>query len=199
MAGKRSPSPLVPPESADFVLEFVNTHAGGRSEQFGDADGLREWLIQVGFADEGVTDADAADAREFRDALQTLLLAHAGDEHITDVAVQDAQSHLQRIGARYPLTCEVRVDGITLAATQSGVIGAFSAIFSGISDLAYGGTWPRLKACRNDPCHEAFFDKSRNGSAIYHAAGCSSMVAMRSYRERKRSAVQPGGDGRSTT
>lgn len=177
---------LASPRGAELVLDFVNTHAGGRAEHFDSAAGLSEWLSRTGFNDDRVTDADAATAREFRDALQILLLAHSGDEQTDNAAVAGAEQYLERISARYPLNCIVRAEGITLTGPNSGVDGAFATVLAAVADLARSSLWSRMKACRNDICREAFIDKSRNGSAIYHDAGCTSMVSMRAYRKRRK-------------
>ena len=52
--------------------------------------------------------------------------------------------------------------------------------------VALGGGWPRVKACRNEPCHRAFIDHSRNTSAAYWRTRCSSQSPMRAYRARRR-------------
>lgn len=182
-------SPTTPPDAVGLLLEFVNTHAGGREEHFADARGLQEWLAAHGFADDAVTDTDAGNARDLRDALQTLLLAHCGDTDASPEAVRNAERHLHRIAVRHPLVCLVGADGVSLQATQTGVDGAFASLLAGVDELARTGAWTRMKACGNRPCREGFFDRTRNGSALYHASGCASMVAMRAYRERRRGAV----------
>jgi predicted RNA-binding Zn ribbon-like protein len=194
---------LSPPGAVDQVLAFVNTNNGGRPERFTDSAGLRSWLedsfsIDEHVADHGsrclgpvdvddVTDADAAAARALRDALLSLLLAHAGDENTTDQEIENAERHLGRVAARYPLQAVVGVDGVALRPAQTGIDGVFATVLAGVTELARTGTWTRLKACRNSICHEAFFDRSRNGSGAYHASTCASMVSMRAYRERRRS------------
>lgn len=69
-------------DSAEAVLEFVNTHpdAGGRAEKFGNGEDLRAWASGRGLlpADAVVTDANATAARELLDALVSVLLAHQG-------------------------------------------------------------------------------------------------------------------------
>ena len=188
VTSQSEPSPLTPPPAAALVLDFANTHAGGRTECFGDAAGLRTWLDGAGFADAGVTDADAASARELRHALQMLLLAHVGDEVATADTLAAAEGHLRRVAVRHPLVCVVRADGVSLEPSGAGLSGAFATLLAAVNELVRTDTWSRLKACSNPICHEAFFDRSRNSSAIYHAAQCASMVGMRAYRERKKRA-----------
>jgi predicted RNA-binding Zn ribbon-like protein len=172
-----------PPAATELVLAFCNTHAGGRPDELGDGDGLRAWLRAAGFGSLEATGADAASARELRDAIQVVLLAHAGSE---DGALAGAEAYLERIAARYPVVCVVAARGASLRPAQDGVPGAFTAVLAAIAEVAQTGAWARVKACRNPPCRFAFFDTTRNASATYHSAQCRSMVSMRAYRERRK-------------
>ncbi|MBO0877392.1 MAG: ABATE domain-containing protein [Pseudonocardia sp.] len=181
------------------MLEFVNTHAdgGGRIEQFGDAAGLRGWLDRIELPEEvcadggdlEVTGADAASARELRDALVTVLLAHAGEANSLGEPLTQAESYLQRVTRRYPLTSLISAEGATLRASQSGVPGVLASVLAGITELALSGAWSRVKACRNQPCHFGFFDRTRNSSAAFCGPGCASQASMRAYRQRKKNAA----------
>lgn len=186
MPTKREQSPLTPPAGADLVMTLVNTHAGGSGELLGDAVGLAVWLTAAGHPDPGVSDVDAAIARELRDALGVLLLAHAGDEDTSTDAVRGAEDHLRRIGGRYPVRVDVGADEVSLQPIAAGFVGAMAAVLGGVHSLASVNVWHRLKACRNPICHQAFFDRSRNASGIYHGTGCASMVSMRAYRDRQK-------------
>jgi predicted RNA-binding Zn ribbon-like protein len=47
------------------------------------------------------------------------------------------------------------------------------------------GTWERLKVCLADDCQVAFYDQSRNRSAVWcDMRGCGNRQKVRSYRER---------------
>lgn len=179
-------SPLDPPAGTDLVLNFVNTHVGGRSDLLGDGDGLRGWLTKVGYPDDGATDADAAVAREVRDALQVLMLAHAGEDGATAEAVAGAERQLARMAEHLPLRLLITADGTRLESPRSGFWAALGTVFAGVAELDRAGVWERVKACRNEICHAGFFDRSRNGSAVYHGPNCASMVSMRAYRRRKK-------------
>ena len=49
------------------------------------------------------------------------------------------------------------------------------------------GTWPRMKACPNDRCHWAFYDRSRNRSRTWCTMSvCGNRAKARSYRARHR-------------
>ena len=181
-----SPSPLTPPEQAGLVLSFVNTAAGDRDDELADADGLRDWLEGAGYPDTDVTDADAAVVREVRDCLQLLMLAHSGDDAATPDREQAAETRLARTADQVPLRLLITATGVSLQAPGTGMWAALGAVLAGVADLDRAGVWERVKACRNDICHAGFFDRSRNGSAVYHGPNCASMVSMRAYRQRKK-------------
>jgi predicted RNA-binding Zn ribbon-like protein len=192
-------SPTAPPPSAALVLEFVNTRAdgGGRIEQFDDAAGLRGWLDRIELPEElradlhdlQVTGADAASARELRDALVTLLLVHSGEADSLGEPLAEAESYLQRVASRYPLRSVIGAEDVTLRADQAGVPGVLASVLAGITELAQSGAWSRVKACRNPPCHFGFFDRTRNSSAGFCSPGCASQASMRAYRQRKKNAA----------
>jgi predicted RNA-binding Zn ribbon-like protein len=79
---------------------------------------------------------------------------------------------------------------VTLRPAQDGVPGALASILAAVTELAQSGTWSRVKACRNPPCHVGFYDTTRNESATYHSPRCRSMVSMRTYRERKKAGLE---------
>jgi predicted RNA-binding Zn ribbon-like protein len=179
--------------AADLVLAFVNTRAdaGGRQELFGGAEAFAEWLVghHQFAAPSTVTDADAATARELRDALVTVMLAHSGDK---DTSVEDllrAEAHLARAGMLYPLASVISGRDVRLISPQDGTAHVFGTVLAAVSEFAQRGDWGRLKACRNPPCHFGFFDRTRNGSALYCSSACSAQVAMRRYRERQRNST----------
>jgi len=176
--------------AADLVLGFVNTRptGNGQPERLGEALGLRGWIEGAGLGgDENlrVTDADAAVARELRAALAVLMLGHVGVEE-RDGALADAEDHLRRSAELYPLVAVVTGDGCDLQPSQRGVPGAFGSIFAALSQVTAAGLWPRMKMCRNLPCHVSFLDKTRNSAGLYCSAACSSQVSMRSFRQRQK-------------
>ncbi|MET9696189.1 ABATE domain-containing protein [Streptomyces sp. NPDC006529] len=192
-AGPSKLSPRAVTPEVETVLAFVNTRAdgSGREESFADGDAFAAWLARHdAFGGATVaTDADAAAARELRDALVTVLLAHAGDEGGRGEPLRRAERHLRRAGALYPLATVITADGVELASPQTGVPGAFGTVLAAVAAFAGSGDWGRVKACRNPPCHFGFLDRTRNGGGLYCSPGCGSQVSMRSYRERQRRAT----------
>ncbi|OKI54577.1 hypothetical protein AMK15_27570 [Streptomyces sp. MJM1172] len=189
-AGSPKPSPRTVTPTVETVLAFVNTRAdgSGRRELFGDGDSFAAWLAERDeFGGETVvTDADAAVARELRDALVTVLLAHSGDEESLGEPLLRAERHLRRVGALYPLATVITAGGVELASPQSGVPHLFGTVLAAVTTFAQSSDWGRIKACRNPPCHFGFFDRTRNGGGLYCSTGCGSQVSMRKHRRRQR-------------
>jgi predicted RNA-binding Zn ribbon-like protein len=176
--------------SVETVLAFVNTRTdgGGRRELLGDAEAFGSWLADHGQfgGPTTVTGADAAAARELRDSLVTIMLAHSGDEESVGEPVRAAEAHLRRIGTLYPLATEITERGARLTSPQSGAAHVIGTVLAAVSEFALSGDWGRIKACRNPPCHFGFFDRTRNGSGLYCSTACSAQVSMRKYRQRQR-------------
>lgn len=184
-------SPLTQPEAADALLRFLNTHPSGPRqlpERLADAGTMHAWLLEHGLATETtrVTEADAVAARELRDALVTVLLAHAGDADTTPQALARAEEDLRGIAARHPLTTVVTATGATLTSPQTDVPGLLGNVLASVTALAHAGLWDRLRACRHVPCHFCFFDRTRNSSAGYCGPRCASRASMRAYRQRRK-------------
>ncbi|WP_406364216.1 CGNR zinc finger domain-containing protein [Streptomyces sp. NBC_01579] len=191
VARKSEQSPLTQPSAADVVLQFVNTHTAGPhrlAERFASAEVMHAWLLEnaLGSQTTRVTEADATGARALRDALITVLLAHSGDKDITPEVLAQAEEHLRRVASRHPLVTVVTASGASLETTQTGVPGLFGAVLASVTELAQAGLWDRVRACRNQPCHFCFFDRTRNSSGVYCGPKCGSQASMRAYRQRKK-------------
>jgi predicted RNA-binding Zn ribbon-like protein len=179
--------------SLELVLAFANTHAdaGDRVERFTDTAGLTSWLGEVAWSGaepaRTVTDSDVVEARELRDAMVTVLLSHSSAA--SDPAVRSAEAILERAGDKCPVAVRLSGAEARLGPGCSGVAGAFAGVLAAATELALSGQWARIKACRNEPCHFAFFDRSKNTSAGYCSTQCSSQASMRAYRARKKRAL----------
>ncbi|WP_351231682.1 CGNR zinc finger domain-containing protein [Streptomyces sp. NPDC002133] len=184
-------SPLAQPPEADVVLQFVNTHPAGPhrlKERFGSAQDLHAWLLENAMASQTarVTEADAAAARELREALISVLLTHSGDKDTTPEVLAQAEEYLRLIASRYPLMTVVTASGASLETAQTGVPGLFGTVLANVTELAQAGVWDRVRACRHEPCHFGFFDRTRNSSAGFCGTKCGSRASMRAYRQRKK-------------
>ena len=175
---------LQSPAAAELLLDFVNTRdLAGSGERLGSGAGFGGWLTDNGHLDAGapVSDMDATAARELRAALVEVFLAHAGSP-----ADDQAELRLRRFGELHPVLPVLTAEGCRLVPAQQGVPGFFARILAAAAELAMTGRWQRLKACQNPPCHQGFYDRTRNGAGAYCSARtCGSQVAMRAYRARR--------------
>jgi predicted RNA-binding Zn ribbon-like protein len=185
--------------AADAVVAFANTHVDGAGhvEQFADADTLSAWLHGVAWLGvepepepDSVTDADAVEARQLRDALVTVLLAHVDDPTVSDADAARAEVSLHRAGRRYPVVADLGLAGARLRPVDAGLPGVLAHVLGAATEIALSGQWPRMKACRNEPCHTAFVDRSKNTSGAYCSPQCASQASMRAYRARRRKAAE---------
>jgi predicted RNA-binding Zn ribbon-like protein len=174
--------------SSDLLVGFVNTRAHGKQgdEQLADGAAIAKWFEEADAGENAdATDADAAVARELRDALLSILRAHVGcDEGGSQVP--EAEARLHRAGLRFPVTLVVTAEGCELRPTGAGIDRSFSYLLSAVADLVSRGAWPRVKVCKNDSCYSAFFDKTKNSSGLYCSTACSGQMATRAYRGRKK-------------
>lgn len=172
-------------DATDTVLGFVNSHDGAavdpnRVDNFVDGTRFRDWLAARELPAEA-SDADAAAARELREALIDLVRTHSAE--VAAERLAEAEAQLSRFALRHPLTSVITASGVALRPAQPGV---FGDVLAGVAELSLSGRWARLKTCRAHPCRWVFVDQTRNGSAVYCSPGCASKAAMRAYRERKK-------------
>jgi len=68
---------------------------------------------------------------------------------------------------------------------MGGVAGALGRLLAIVGAAQDEGTWARLKACLADDCQWAYYDLSRNRSAVWcDMKVCGNREKVRSYRER---------------
>jgi predicted RNA-binding Zn ribbon-like protein len=174
-------------DTTELVLGFVNSHDGAdvypdRVDRLVDGERFRDWLGEHAYPADA-SDADAAAARELREALIDVVRTHSGE--VPAERLGEAEEQLRRFALRHPLTPVITTSGVTLKPAQPGV---FGEVLAGVAELSLSGQWARLKACRSHPCRWVFVDHTRNRSAVYCSPGCASKATMRAYRERKRAA-----------
>jgi predicted RNA-binding Zn ribbon-like protein len=181
--GERAPAPGVLSLIQDFV-NSRNLEAG--TDRLVDAGALQQWLLERGLIAKAdrVSDADLRDALELREALRAVLLAHNG----VAVPVDEARA-FERIAAGSPLRAQIGEGGVVqLAPAAAGAAGALARLVGIAANATVDGTWQRLKACRGDDCHWAFYDHSKNRSGHWCTMRlCGTRTKMRRYRRSARS------------
>ncbi|MGW8064557.1 CGNR zinc finger domain-containing protein [Streptomyces ziwulingensis] len=162
---ERSPAP----GGLDLVEKLVNTID---LESGADSLGTPEGRARLGLAED-----ELPGARELRESLRAVLLAHAG--HPPHRAV----TPLGELLATAPLVVTVdTADGAAaLAPARDGSL--TSRVAAAVAEALVAGTWQRLKACEAADCHWAYYDRSPAGRGRWCSMQvCGARAKMRRYR-----------------
>jgi len=170
------------PEQLELVRTFVNTfdHEDG-TESLTDPAALTAWLQTNGLGSPDVTSSDLERARELREALRAILQHHGGMGLDPDAprVVDDAAARA-KLSVAFDDHGEARIEP-----KAPGVDGALGRLLVTIADAQRDGTWSRLKACPAEDCQYAFYDRSRNHSAVWcDMKVCGNRQKVRSFRAR---------------
>lgn len=188
------------PGTLETVRAFVNTLDidDGIELLTGPAE-LAAWLADAGLANgesarEMRATAAAADVRraiELREALRAHLLAHHDQPpDARAAATLDAAARRARLTVRF-----TGGDETALEPEAGGVDGALGRLLAIVARAIEDGTWQRLKACPADDCQWAFYDASRNRSAVWcDMRVCGNRAKVRGFRERTRGGEAGGSD-----
>ena len=174
------------PGALETVRAFVNTlDIDDAIEELERPADLAAWLARHdllgGVASVRATADDLRHATELREALRTHLLAHHGEPlDPAAAAVLDAAARRARLTLRF-----TGADETALEPAASGVDGALGRLLAIVKDAIDDGSWQRLKVCPADNCLWAFYDASRNRSAVWcDMRVCGNRAKVRGYRER---------------
>ncbi|MFE9055905.1 CGNR zinc finger domain-containing protein [Streptomyces mutabilis] len=128
----------------------------------------------------GLTEDDVPGARELRESLRAVLLAHAGHPPHRTV------TPLGELLADAPLVVTVDpADGAAALAPAGG--GTLTArVATAVAEALVAGTWTRLKACEAVDCHWAYYDRSPAGRGRWCSMRvCGARAKMRRYRAKE--------------
>ena len=171
------------PGELERVRDFVNTlDVETGVDALSSPDALRTWLESHGLGPaRGATRADLVAARRLREAIRALLLENNGLSVRKEAALTlnrtAARAH---VGLRFDSGGEVRLEP-----AARGVDAALGRLLAIAASAMADGTWTRLKACRADDCHWAFYDHARNHSRHWCSmAVCGNRTKARTYRRR---------------
>jgi predicted RNA-binding Zn ribbon-like protein len=178
---KPAPGPLM------LVQALVNTvERPDGLDRLADPADARPWLVDnrlLGPQTE-LTDADLDLVRGVREGLRSLLVQNAGGPAPTDSAL----AALREIASTGTVRACVADDGqVQLTTTSDSVRDRLVELLMSVRDAQRDGTWPLLKACANDECQWAFFDKSRNhGGTWCEMSVCGNKLKNRAFRARSK-------------
>ncbi|MEV7405978.1 CGNR zinc finger domain-containing protein [Streptomyces sp. NPDC091267] len=135
-----------------------------------------------GRAELGITEPDVPAARDLREALRAVCLAHAGHCLPDDGSV----SLLDRLLADAPLRVAVDAAGAAVLRPAGDHAGLTARVALAIATASADGTWARLKACEAADCQEAYYDRSPAGRRRWCSMSvCGARAKMRAYRARR--------------
>lgn len=169
------------------VQAFVNTlDVEEDEEQLASPAALSAWLSANDLTETRSLRASTVDlenAIRLREALRSMLLAHVDSAAIPAQAAME----LDVVACRSRLRLRFDGDGGAALEPQArGVDGALGRLLAIVHRAIQTGSWERLKACRQDGCAWAFYDRTKNRSGAWCSmAVCGNRAKARSYRERR--------------
>jgi predicted RNA-binding Zn ribbon-like protein len=181
-------------DNTELIQDYVNTlhkDPRGNEEDLSSPAELASWLATHDLARPNVKagPADLQQAKELREALRLLLLAH----NETEVDEAAAQEVLDRVARKARVELRFEDEGPALVPAAAGVNGALGRIIVAVHGAVADGSWTRLKACRAHDCEWAFIDTAKNQSRAWCSMrSCGNREKARAYRRRH---AHRGSDG----
>ena len=177
---KPAPEPLT---RVQALINTVDLESG--TDRLADPADAVPWLRSVGLlgaqADAGADDLRTI--RAVREALRAVLVHNSGGP---------APSTAQMLPLRHvaeSATARVRLDedgAVRLDADADSVEGRLLKLLLIVAEAQRDGTWAHLKACGNEECRWAFYDRSRNhGGTWCEMATCGNKLKNREFRARR--------------
>jgi predicted RNA-binding Zn ribbon-like protein len=178
---KPAPHPLA------LIQSLVNTaELPDGPDRLADPADAQPWLVDNGLlaphAEPSAADLELV--RAVREALRTMLVHNAGGPPPNKSALAVLKTVADGGSAR----ADLGDDGeIRLAADGDSLHDRLVDVLLIIRDAQRDGTWTLLKACANDECQWAFYDKSRNHRGAWcDMATCGNMLKNRAFRARNK-------------
>jgi predicted RNA-binding Zn ribbon-like protein len=171
------------PGELELIRQFLNTNdVDEGTDEIAAPEELRAWLAGQGLETGSELDrGDVERAAAMRESLRALTLANVG-EPLDPAAVPTLNS----IAAGARLVVRFDEHGHTvLEPAGEGADAALGELLAIVFRAMADGTWGRLKACREDTCQWAFYDRSKNRSGAWCSmAVCGNRAKARAYRQR---------------
>ena len=178
---KPAPEPLL------LVQSLVNTvELPDGADRLADPADARPWLVDNDLlaAQADLTDTDLELLRAVREALRAMLVHNSGGPPPNKSALTVLRAVAEGGSARADLGDDGQV---RLAAHGDSVRDRLVELLLIIRDAQRDGTWARLKACANDECQWAFYDRARNhGGTWCDMATCGNKLKNRAFRARSK-------------
>lgn len=175
------------PPGLDRIQALINTvELPDGADRLVDPADAGPWLRDNGLLAAGadVDETDLRFLREVREAFRALVVHNAGGP---EPSVEEL-APLRTVVASGAAHAELGDDGqVRLAAAGDSVRDRLIELVLVMRDAQRDGTWPLLKACANDECRWAFYDRSRNhGGTWCSMSTCGNKLKNREFRARRR-------------
>ena len=186
--GDDEPKPA--PGRLVLVQALVNTvELPDGPDRLDDPADARPWLIDNGLVPPkaDLSNGELELVRGLREALRAMLVHNAGGPPPNNEALY----MLRTVAAGGTARADFGDDGeVLLSADGHSVRDRLVDVLLIIRDAQRDGSWARLKACANDECRWAFYDRSRNhGGTWCEMAACGNKLKNREFRARRRKAA----------
>lgn len=176
------------PGRLELVRAFINTlDIEEGFESLKTPSDVVAWLRERDLMSAEDNAADPGDldlALELRESLRHLAQVNAGG-----IERERALARLDDCCRDLHLHMRVNVGSgdlpLVLEPDETGVRQALGRLLVIVFEAMFDGTWSRLKACANDECRWAFYDRSRNHSGRWcDMSSCGNVVKVRNFRRR---------------
>jgi predicted RNA-binding Zn ribbon-like protein len=175
-----------PPHDLQLVVDFVNTvDLETHEEELSFPEQLQAWLDErglLGAAAPPIGEAELGQAIELREALRQVMRAHnrGEPEPAAAGAVLERVAEAGQLSVRF-----TEGGGMEVVARDPGYAGVLARLLAPVADAASDGSWQRVKACAEEACEAAFYDRSRNRSGRWcDMAICGNRTKVRAYRSK---------------
>lgn len=178
---KPAPAPL---NRVQALINTVDWESG--RDRLATTDDAEPWLVRHDLLTPGTsaTDADLMQLVDVREALRSLVI------HNTEGSLPDAlrTAPLRSVAAAVTMRATIGPDGrVDVAPVEDTVRARLAGLLLVVQAAQRDGTWTHLKACANDECRWAFYDRSRNhGGTWCDMSSCGNKLKNRDFRARRR-------------
>ena len=177
-------SPIAAPGQLERVRGFVNTlDVEDGVDALAGLEDLRRWLASQGVPDDD-SPLQVADLERTKSLRESLRLALHANHERSPLPAETAQA-LDQAAARAQVGLRF-ADGRAALVTQAGGLdAALGELAIIVADATRDGSWSRLKACQNDACQWAFYDRSNARTSKWcYMSVCGNRAKQRTHRAR---------------
>ena len=178
---KPAPGPL------RCVQALINTidRESGQDRLAAPAD-AHPWLASNGLLGPGdtATEDDLRILVGVREGLRALVIQNTGGPDPDATVIAPLRDVAEKVAVRATVDNDGRV---TISPVGDSVRARLVGLLLIVEAAQRDGTWAHLKACANDECRWAFYDRSRNhGGTWCEMSTCGNKLKNRDFRARKR-------------